>query len=78
MRVRRFADRVELEVLDTGPGVAREIMPKLFQSFVSNKETGLGLGLVISRRIVEEHGGTIDAANRAEGGAIFIVRLPTA
>ena len=78
LRIRRFADRVELEVLDTGPGVAREIMPKLFQSFVSNKETGLGLGLVISRRIVEEHGGTIDAANRAEGGAIFIVRLPTA
>ena len=77
MRVRRFADRVELEVLDTGPGVAREIMPKLFQSFVSNKETGLGLGLVISRRIVEEHGGTIDAANRPEGGAIFFVRLPT-
>ena len=52
-------------------------MPKLFQSFVSNKETGLGLGLVISRRIVEEHGGTIDAANRPEGGAIFFVRLPT-
>jgi two-component system sensor histidine kinase HydH len=76
--VRQSSDRVELEVDDTGPGVSRDILPKLFQSFVSNKETGLGLGLVISRRIVEDHGGTIDAANRPEGGATFYVRLPAA
>ena len=76
VRVRQVAGWVELEVADTGSGIVRDVLPKLFQPFVSSKETGLGLGLVISRRIVEDHGGTIDAANRPEGGATFFVRLP--
>lgn len=67
--------RVEVAVADTGTGIAADLMPRLFQPFVSNKETGLGLGLVTSRRIVEDHGGTITAANRPEGGAVFTVRL---
>ena len=77
LAVRRRADRrVELEVTDTGPGVAKELMPRLFQPFVSGKDTGLGLGLVISKRIVEDHGGAIAAANRPGGGASFFVVLP--
>ena len=76
--VRRRSDgRVEVEVTDTGPGVSREILPRLFEPFVSSKDTGLGLGLVISRRLVEGHGGTIGAANRPGGGASFFVMLPT-
>ena len=43
---------------------------------MSTKETGLGLGLSICKRIVEAHGGRIDAADRPEGGAVFTVRLP--
>lgn len=68
--------RLGVEVADTGPGLSRAILPRLFEPFASTKETGLGLGLVISKRIVEDHGGTIAAANRPGGGATFFVSLP--
>jgi len=76
LAVREGGGRVVVEVADTGPGVAREMLPRLFEPFASSKETGLGLGLVISRRIVEDHGGTIDARNSPGGGASFSVTLP--
>jgi len=73
---RRTGPWVVLEVADSGKGIASEMLPRLFQPFASTKATGLGLGLVISRRIAEDHMGTIDAGNRTGGGASFFVRLP--
>jgi signal transduction histidine kinase len=67
---------VEVHVQDSGPGIAEAILPRLFQPFVSGKETGLGLGLVVSRRIANEHGGNLWAMNQLQGGACLILRLP--
>ena len=69
---------VSLSVSDTGMGIGSEIEPRLFDPFFTTKSQGIGLGLSISRSIVEAHGGTIHAASNNEGGATFIVRLPVA
>jgi len=69
-------DRLVLRVLDTGPGMTPQVLARMFQPFFTSKETGTGLGLVISRRIAEEHGGTLAAANRPGGGACIELTLP--
>jgi len=70
---------VRIAVEDSGHGIPSEILPKLFTSFVTTKPSGkgTGLGLRICRRILEEMGGRISAANRAEGGARFEIILPS-
>jgi signal transduction histidine kinase len=70
--------QIVLRVGDDGPGIDRQILPRVFHPFVSTKETGTGLGLSICRRIIEAHGGTIEARNRPGGGAEFVCRLPPA
>jgi signal transduction histidine kinase len=68
---------LEIELRDTGPGLSPELLPTLFQPFVTRKKDGTGLGLWISRSLVERYGGDITAANRSDGvrGAVFTVRL---
>ena len=65
-----------ITVRDRGPGIAPEHLPKLFDSFFSTKQSGMGLGLSIARTIVEAHGGRIRAENASDGGAAFHVELP--
>ena len=67
---------VTVRVCDTGRGLPSELGSKIFEPFVSTKPTGIGLGLSICKRIVESHGGQIEAVNRPEGGAEFTIRLP--
>ena len=68
---------LSLTVTDTGPGLSPELLAQLFQPFVTRKKDGTGLGLWISRSLVERYGGDITAANRNDGtpGAVFTVRL---
>lgn len=67
---------VVVQVADTGRGLPADLGERIFEPFVSTKETGLGLGLSICKRIVEAHGGDLAAADRPDGGAVFTVRLP--
>ena len=69
---------VTVQVADTGCGLPADLGNQIFAPFVTTKETGLGLGLSICKRIAEAHGGEIIGATRPEGGAIFTLRLPAA
>ncbi len=70
--------RLVLTVADEGTGLAEAEIPRLFDPYFSKKEGGVGLGLAMVKRIVEEHGGRVTAENRADGkaGAVFRVSLP--
>lgn len=72
----RGALRTELRVADNGKGLPPGDRERIFEPFFSTKETGLGLGLPICRRILESHGGEIVASDRDGGGTVFTVRLP--
>ncbi len=83
LRMRGAGERVEIAVLDDGPGIPADFLPHLFDRFrqadssTSRRHGGLGLGLAIARQLLDLHGGTIQAGNRTDGsGAIFTIGLP--
>ena len=69
---------VQLAVSDRGPGIPEDQLERVFEPFVTFREQGLGLGLAISRSIVNAHGGSIRAENNGDGGATFRCFLPVA
>jgi nitrogen fixation/metabolism regulation signal transduction histidine kinase len=77
-RLRQAEDyqAVELTVEDNGPGFDMENVNRLFDPYVTSKPKGTGLGLAIVKKLIEEHGGTIDARNRESGGARIEIVLP--
>ena len=70
------AEYAVVTVCDNGPGFQRELLGKVFDPYVTTKSKGTGLGLAIVKKIIEEHGGRIDADNPPEGGARVRVVLP--
>ena len=77
IRVNDAEGMLRIEVSDGGPGIDPAIADRLFTPFATTKATGTGLGLTIARRVAQDHGCTICASNRPEGGACFRVLFPT-
>jgi two-component system sensor kinase FixL len=71
-------DKITVSVADTGSGLSEEISERLFQPFVTTKPAGMGVGLSISKRIVEAHGGELWTESNPSGGAIFLFTLQSA
>jgi signal transduction histidine kinase len=71
---------VRITIEDTGPGIAASVLPRIFDPFFTTKDVGqgTGLGLTLTYGVINEHGGTIQAMNGPDGGAVFVIDLPTA
>ena len=68
--------RVIVRISDTGHGMSRQTLEHLFMPFYTNREKGSGLGLAVSHKIIEEHGGAIDVVSHEDRGAVFTISLP--
>jgi len=76
IRSRADSGAVQVAVCDTGPGIGEKELARLFEPFFTTKRSGLGMGLSLSRSIIEAHGGRLCAKNNETGGATFTVTLP--
>ena len=79
-RMSKLRAEVEIEVRDDGMGIPQEILPQIFEPFLTTKESGhgVGLGLAISRSIIEQHNGRIDVHSEVGKGTRFSLALPIA
>lgn len=76
VRISQMRDEICVDVVDNGPGLAQEIADRLFEPFTTSKPRGMGLGLLLSRQIVEAHGGRLWCERTSANGAHFAFRLP--
>ena len=74
---RNSRQAIEISVADSGPGVTAEMTKTIFEPFTTTKSFGLGMGLSISRPIIESHGGSLRMAQDVRSGAMFIFDVPT-
>ena len=72
----KSADSIEIEVRDTGPGIAPDDLPRIFEAGFSTRPGSSGLGLAVCHRVIEQHGGLIEAESVPGQGATFRLRLP--
>lgn len=72
------SDLIEVSLSDSGSGIPPDVLNRLFEPFFTTKESGMGMGLAVSRTIIEAHGGRLRAENRPEGGAVFRFTVPVA
>ena len=70
-------DLIYVEIEDTGKGISEENIEKIFNPFFTTKSNGVGLGLSISSRLVEENGGQLTVSSEPGQGTTFIIQLPT-
>ena len=68
---------IQIDITDTGPGIPKDIIDKIFQVYFSTKKTGTGLGLPTAKRIIEDHRGTISVQSEEGKGTNFSIKLPT-
>jgi len=76
IRTSQAGAQIEVSVCDRGKGMGPEALERVFAPFWTTKPNGVGVGLAISRAVVEAHGGTLVAGNRLDGGASFRISLP--
>ena len=76
IRTTQGSRHARLSIADNGPGFPVELLPRIFEPYVTTKARGTGLGLPIVKKIVDEHQGSIEISNAPEGGARIDIRLP--
>lgn len=76
VRTSRDSQFATIEIRDTGTGIPAAQLQKIFIPFFTTKPGGHGVGLALTHRVITEHGGTLTAANAAEGGAVFTIKIP--
>jgi len=69
-------EEIVLSITDTGEGMERDVLARVFEPYFSTKASGTGLGLPIAKKIVEDHGGTIEASSRPGQGTLLRLRFP--
>jgi signal transduction histidine kinase len=75
-QVHRSDGLVEISISDTGEGIGEEALGKIFEPYFSTKKSGFGLGLAVTKKIVDDHKGSIDVRSEIDRGTVFTVRLP--
>ena len=78
IKASREKSKIILEIKDTGMGIEKNILDKVFEPYFSTKDVGTGLGLPIAKKVIEDHGGTIQASSKKNEGIKILIKLPQA